>query len=36
VDPASAFGADQFDEAALQKAMADFELPPEIRSRFGS
>jgi signal recognition particle subunit SRP54 len=36
VDPAAAFGADQFDEAALQKAMADFELPPELRSRFGS
>ena len=29
-----AFGAGQFDEAALQKAMADFELPPELRSRF--
>jgi signal recognition particle subunit SRP54 len=36
VDPAAAFGADQFDEAALRKAMADFELPPELRSRFGS
>jgi signal recognition particle subunit SRP54 len=36
VDPAAAFGAEQFDEAALQKAMADFELPPELRSRFGS
>jgi signal recognition particle subunit SRP54 len=35
-DPAAALGADQFDEAALQKAMADFELPPELRSRFGS
>jgi signal recognition particle subunit SRP54 len=35
-DPAAAFGAEQFDEAALQKAMAEFELPPEIRSRFGS
>ena len=23
------------DEAALQKAMAEFELPPELRSRFG-
>jgi signal recognition particle subunit SRP54 len=36
MDPAAAFGGDQLDEAALQKAMADFELPPEIRSRFGS
>ncbi|HEV2928208.1 MAG TPA: signal recognition particle protein, partial [Propionibacteriaceae bacterium] len=36
VDPAAAFGMDQLDEAALQKAMADFELPPELRSRFGS
>jgi len=36
VDPAAAFGGDQLDEAALQKALADFELPPELRSRFGS
>ena len=34
-DPAAAFGAGQLDEAALQKAMAEFELPPELRSRFG-
>ena len=25
----------EFDEAAMQKAMAEFELPPELRSRFG-
>ena len=31
----SAFGAEEFDQAALEKAMADFELPPELRSRFG-
>ncbi len=36
VDPAAAFGAGQeFDQAALEKAMADFELPPELRSRLG-
>ena len=35
VDPAAAFGAGQFDEAAMQKAMAEFELPPELRGRFG-
>ncbi len=34
VDPAAAFGGD-FDEAAMQKAMAEFELPPELRNRFG-
>ena len=34
VDPAAAFGGD-FDQAALEKAMADFQLPPELRSRFG-
>ena len=27
--------AEEFDQAALEKAMADFELPPELRSRFG-
>jgi signal recognition particle subunit SRP54 len=35
VDPAAAFGAGEFDEAAMQKAMAEFELPPELRNRFG-
>ncbi len=35
VDPAAAFGGDQLDEAALQKAMADFQLPPELRGRLG-
>jgi signal recognition particle subunit SRP54 len=35
-DPAAAFGAgDEFDEKALQQAMADFQLPPELRSRLG-
>jgi signal recognition particle subunit SRP54 len=32
----AAFGAsEQLDEKALQQAMADFQLPPELRSRFG-
>jgi signal recognition particle subunit SRP54 len=35
VDPAAAFGGGEFDQAALEKAMADFQLPPELRSRFG-
>jgi signal recognition particle subunit SRP54 len=35
VDPAAAFGGGDFDQAALEKAMADFQLPPELRSRFG-
>jgi signal recognition particle subunit SRP54 len=35
VDPAAAFGGDEFDQAALEKAMADFQLPPELRGRFG-
>jgi signal recognition particle subunit SRP54 len=34
-ESAGAFGAEEFDQAALEKAMADFELPPELRSRFG-
>jgi signal recognition particle subunit SRP54 len=34
-DPAAAFGGGEFDQAALEKAMADFQLPPELRSRFG-
>ena len=34
-DPAAAFGGDEFDQAALEKAMADFQLPPELRGRFG-
>jgi signal recognition particle subunit SRP54 len=39
VDPAAAFGAggsDAFDQAALEKAMAEFQLPPELRGRLGS
>ena len=35
IDPAAAFGAGQFDEEAMQKAMAEFQLPPELRGRFG-
>ncbi len=35
VDPAAAFGAGQFDEEAMQKAMAEFQLPPELRGRLG-
>jgi len=34
-EPAAAFGGGDLDQAALEKAMADFELPPELRSRFG-
>jgi signal recognition particle subunit SRP54 len=34
-DPAAAFGAGgEFDQEALEKAMAEFELPPELRGRF--
>ncbi len=36
-DPGAAFGAGQeFDEAALQKAMAEFQLPPDLRNRLGN
>jgi signal recognition particle subunit SRP54 len=34
-EPAAAFGGGDLDQAALEKAMADFELPPELRNRFG-
>jgi len=37
-DPAAAFGVGQdapLDEEALQQAMADFQLPPELRGRLG-
>ncbi len=34
-DAAAAFGAEELDEKALQQAMADFQLPPELRSRLG-
>ena len=35
VDPAAAFGAESFDAAAMEKAMADFQLPPQLRNRLG-
>ena len=36
VKPAAAFGTgEQLDEQALEQAMADFQLPPELRSRLG-
>jgi signal recognition particle subunit SRP54 len=35
IDPAAAFGGGQFDEAAMQKAMAEFQLPPELKNRLG-
>ncbi len=36
VDPAAAFGANpEMDPAALQKAMAEFELPASLRGRLG-
>ena len=35
IDPAAAFGGGQFDQAAMEKAMAEFELPPELRNRLG-
>ena len=34
-EAASAFGAGAMDQAALEKAMADFQLPPELRGRLG-
>ena len=35
VDPAAAFGAGGFDAAAMEQAMADFQLPPQLRDRLG-
>jgi len=36
VDPAAAFGAGgQLDQAELEKAMASFQLPPELRGKLG-
>jgi signal recognition particle subunit SRP54 len=32
-DAAAAFGAGAMDQAALEKAMADFQLPPQLRGR---
>ena len=34
-DAAAAFGAGGMDQAALEKAMADFQLPPQLRGRLG-
>jgi signal recognition particle subunit SRP54 len=34
VEPAAS-GNGEIDPAALEKAMAEFQLPPELRSRFG-
>jgi hypothetical protein len=33
-EPAAASGNGEFDQAELEKAMAEFQLPPELRSRF--
>jgi signal recognition particle subunit SRP54 len=33
-EPAAAVGNGEIDQAALEKAMAEFQLPPELRSRF--
>jgi len=35
VDPAAAFGGGALDQAELEKAMANFQLPPELRGRLG-
>jgi signal recognition particle subunit SRP54 len=34
-DGAAAFGGGELDEKALQQALGDFQLPPELRSRLG-
>ena len=34
-NPGAAFGAPEMDEAALQKAMAEFELPASLRGKLG-
>jgi signal recognition particle subunit SRP54 len=34
-DGAAAFGVGELDEKALQQALGDFQLPPELRSRLG-
>jgi signal recognition particle subunit SRP54 len=35
-EPAAAFGGEELDKAALEKAMAEFQLPPELRGRFSN
>ena len=34
-DPGAAFGSEQLDEKALQQAMADFQLPANLRDKLG-
>jgi signal recognition particle subunit SRP54 len=34
IEPAAASGNGGIDQAALDKAMSEFQLPPELRSRF--
>ncbi|HYP44383.1 MAG TPA: signal recognition particle protein [Propionibacteriaceae bacterium] len=35
LDPAAAFRSDQLDPAALEQAMGDFQLPPQLRDMLG-
>jgi signal recognition particle subunit SRP54 len=36
IDPAAAFGGSQMDPKELEKAMGDFQLPPELRKMLGN